>query len=388
MPDASVVDTTVGPLVVRMLRNPEDLRTLEGLDALHQSERVQVTSRGPWLEAWLRHHRWARLLVVVVERDGEVRACAPLAARRVRGRWQVVPVGDGPSDVVRLPARDGDAADLLAVGIAGALATLGGAWTLRLRHLDPNERVLAPLRRQLQHSVVVPGEVSPLLHLGEDRTLRPYLSRNAYQQLRRRRNRLAREGVAVRLDVLRRPEDVMAALPEVIRVHRARDLQLGRASAVDGHSTGPFFSDLLVRLAKRGEMELVVLYLDERLAAYVVVLVDGPVRRMWNCRFDPAWSAYGPGRLALQTALESALADDSCQVFDWMRGTEEYKAQMSDDSWRAVDLHACSSPVVWAAQQGVRAGAEVLRVQRDRSPVLGRLWQRVGPRVDALRERG
>lgn len=312
---------------------------------------------------------------MLLERGPELVAAAPMAARRRRRSWQVVPVGDGPSDRVQLPATE-HAAEL-AQAVRRALDELGRPWSLRLRHVDPTDAVVAALLRELPHAALMPGDLSPTTVFGSDRDVRGYLSRNAHQQVRRMCNRIAREGHRLETAVLRSPAEVSALLPEVERVYRARDLQLGRRSAVDDPVHGPFLRGLLPALAADGAAELTVLRLDGVLAAYVLCLVEPRARRMWNCRFDPAWERYGPGRLALHAALEQALADPDCQELDWMRGTEPYKAQLANAAWQAADLYACSGALRWQMKRGALEARVQLRAIRDAHPPVARAVERM-----------
>ncbi|RBY96449.1 hypothetical protein DQ237_07290 [Blastococcus sp. TF02-8] len=117
-----------------------------------------VTAREPWLTAALNHgaaHRWVgRPLAVVV--DGSpggpplaaaflrVRRRGPLAVLELLGQ-SVGPLPGG-RPTARLLARDDDAAESLAAGIAALLGSLRGPVSLRLAGLplgDPTARALA-----------------------------------------------------------------------------------------------------------------------------------------------------------------------------------------------------------------------------------------------------
>lgn len=225
------------------------------LDALHAATDAPTTARRPWLTAWC--DAWpATPLLVAVGDEEHLDAAAVLAVQRRRsGTALVVPVGHGPSDEVRLPARDDDAAALLADAVVQALAALDGPWRLVLRHLPPHDAVARALEDRLPHAVLCPGDVSPRLTTAEDRQLRGYVSRNHHQQTRRLGNRLAREG-ALEVRHLHGPDEVAGLLPELRDVWRARDTQLGRVSGADDPSFWPFFRRVAVDLAARGELRL------------------------------------------------------------------------------------------------------------------------------------
>jgi hypothetical protein len=103
---------------------------------------------------------------------------------------------------------------------------------------------------------------------------------------------------------------------------------------------------------------------------------------MWNCRFDPAWERYAPGRLALHAALQHALSDPACGELDWMRGTEAYKSQLANSAWQAADLHASSSALRWQLPRLALHARTGLRAQRDAHPAVAKAVARVRPLLD------
>jgi len=359
------------------------------LDDLQESTRCPVTARRAWQQTWLDHFTaWSPLVVVVEGHDGDLRAAAPLAVRSGRVQARVVPIGHGPSDEVRLPARDNASARELATAVSDALTALRRPWLLVARQVDPDDAAVHALAEVLRWSEITPGEAAPRLAFQPDRSVRAHVSRNHHQQVRRMRNRVTRDGHALELAQLRTPEQVREVWPEVTRVCRARDVQLRGSSALDDPTDGPFFRDLVGRLAERGEVRLTTLRLDGALAAYVLSFQDGPVRRMWNCRLDPALQDYGVGRIANDAGLEDALADPACSSYDWMRGEEPYKASMSDHLFRPVDLTAASHRPLWGVVQAAAGTRTRLRDVRDGGGRAGRAVAAAQPalqRLDRLR---
>lgn len=374
-----------GPATVRLHVELDTLDQLgPRLDALFASTQAPVTARRAWLSAWFRAHREWRPLVVTVDRGPEVRAAAVLAWRRGRILDDVRAAGAGASDEVRLPARDAEAAELLAQGVAGALQDLHRPWRLVLRDLPPQEEAAQALLRRLRHAGTAPGDVSPRLALGPARDLRAHVSRNHHQQSRRLRNRLARDGHCFEVAQLTAPAEVAAVLPEVVSVCRARDHQLRRHSRLDGGPDLHFFLDVVTTHAARDEVALTALRVDGELAAYVLCFRDGSTWRMWNCRFHPAWAPYGVGRLSHDASLSAAL-DAGCLTYDWMRGDETYKDGLSDHSHRAQDLFAASHLALWTVDDGTRRLYRSLRSAKNASPGMRRAWDRVRPHVEAVR---
>jgi len=331
------------------------------LDELHAATATPVTAQRPWLEAWVRCYRDHNPIAVVVEgANGRLEGAALLARRRRLGVTEVVAMGDGPSDQIRLPARNRAAAEELSCGMVDVLQELPGWWRLVLRHLPADDVVANVLAAQLRCAQLVAGDASPTTRFGVDRSLRTYVSRNHHQQVRRMHNRIRRVGLTLDVVHLRDAPEIAAVLPEVEDVCRRRDAELHRPSPLDDKRAGPFFRQVIMEHAERGKAELTILRMGGELAAYVLCFLDGHAYRMWSCRGAPAWAQYGVGRLANNAALAHALSNEGYTEFDWMRGDEDYKLSMANHVERAQDLLAWSSPAVRAVTDAPRRLVVVL----------------------------
>ena len=241
-PGARVVDGRAG--VVRELR---------AAGPLVAALRAPVPARAPWLTAALALHAAGRLpgprpVAVVVDAPGGAGPPRALATLVLRGGPRVtatllgdglpVPAGAAPA---RLPARDDDAAERLAVGLLGLLDRVRRPWTLRLAGLplgDPTLRAIGRLRPEAAFAnarsarlVDALDEVGPV-----HRTRDPAeLDRRLPALLAREPDRRAREALRV-----------------CARLH-----------------------------ASIGQVELATVSGGDRLRAGLLTLVDGPDRRPW-----------------------------------------------------------------------------------------------------------
>jgi CelD/BcsL family acetyltransferase involved in cellulose biosynthesis len=377
------VSSTTETLRVRELTGPEILRSLgERLDDLAAATGAPITARRPWQQTWIEcypdHEPWA----IVLEGDGgRIEAAALLATRRRPGRTEIVGLGHGPCDQLRLPARSPEAARRLAAEVARALIGRRGAWSFRFEQLPVGDPVAAEVERLLPAAAVVPGDGSPAMAFDKGRDFKSYVGHNSRGVAKTMRNRMKRNGLEVLVEGLRDPERVVAALPEVEKVHRDRDVQLVRRSDLDDPRMARFWRAAIARHAELGELELVTLRLNGTLAGYVVGLLDGESYRLWDGRFAGKFAWYSPGRLADQEALASALEGERFQEFDWMRGEEAYKLRNSSHVVPAEHLVAWSSRVVRMVDEWPRRSKEALKGFRDRSKVMQRAWLAVKARV-------
>src|SRR5262245_41872366 len=79
------------------------------LDELHESTGAPVTARRPWLATWVRCQPAYEPLALCVESADRLEAVALLARKKTRLFTEVVALGAGLSDQVRMPARSPEA---------------------------------------------------------------------------------------------------------------------------------------------------------------------------------------------------------------------------------------------------------------------------------------
>jgi CelD/BcsL family acetyltransferase involved in cellulose biosynthesis len=327
----------------------------EGLDELHRRTSTPLTARRPWLQAWIDCYPAFCPVAVAVGEGDRWGAAGLLGVRRVRGLARVVACGHGPSDAAMMPATDEGRAELLAETLVGDLRDRS-RWSLSLRHVVPDDLVAPRLAERLRSGRLVTGDVSPMLRADAGPSIREYVTGKHRRGVSRIRNRMEREGLEPRVDHVSDRSVIEALLPEVERVHRDRDLALGRRSAIDVPAHREFFRRVVLDHAAIDEVSLTTLHLQDRLAAYVLCFVDGDVHRMWNTRFDPAWDRFSPGKLAMEASVEHALAA-GCSGYDFMRGEERYKSGFANESVVVQDLFASSG----RARSGATAAALAVR---------------------------
>lgn len=340
------------------------------LDEVHRHALVPVplTARLPWLSAWAR--AFTAYEPVIVRAPG---ACALLAIRSQGGILRVVALGHGVSDYSRLPAVDAEAAARLGGRVAETLRGFGRPWVLDLEQLAVDDPAVDSLRAELSVHRIEEGDACPSTRFTEDRAPDTYLSKSFRSNVRRLRRRVEESSV-VEVDFVRDADDVVALLPELVVVRRRRDADVGRLSPLDTEAGTRFYRDVMGVLAARGEVEVATLRFDGRLAAYSLALLDGPVYRSYDPRFDPVFAEFSPGMMLELPLFERMLADPALEVFDRMRGVEGYKLRTANQVEPTARLRAWSSTRIEAVDERWRQAKQALK----RSP-------RVRQAVDAAK---
>ena len=376
------MSATIGTMTVRQLAGRGVLDELgEPLDDLLAETNAPITARRPWLQTWVDCYTDLEPWAIVVEGDGgRIEAAALFATRRNKGRTEIVGLGHGPCDELRLPARSPEAGRELAQAVARALRGRRGAWTLRFEQLPAGDPVAAEVVRSRKGSALVPGDGLPAMAFDQGRDIKSYIGHNSRGVAKTMRNRMKRNELELAIEGIRDADRVIEALPEVEQVHRDRDLQLVRKSQLEDPRMQRFWHEAITLLARRGELELMTLRLNGTLAGYVVGLLDTDSYRLWDGRFTREFSWYSPGRLGAQAARASALEDERFKEFDWMRGGEEYKLRNSSHVVPAEHLVGWSSPAVHAMDEWPRRSKAALKRFRDRNRFLKKAWLAVKAR--------
>ncbi len=328
---------------VRVVLGAEVLTSFgPALDDLHAAVGVPICARRPWLRAWADSYDDYQPWAVLIENKGCLEAAALLARKRRRGLLNVVGLGDGQSDYMRLPARTREASLVLAEGLVDALKCTSGPWRFRASSLPAGDPVADILAHEFPHSRVIADATCPALHFGPTRELSSYLGRSSRHDRNLSTNRIHRDGLQLTYQYVHEASEIARILPEVERLHRRRDASLGRGPL--GERWWSFWRRVILEHAGRHEVEIITLRLNSSLSAYAVCFLDGMVCRFWDTRFDPTWAKYSPGMRVNETAVEWALSQESIEEFDWMRGQEPYKLRLSNTATTLEALFAWSSP--------------------------------------------
>lgn len=315
-------DLTVGPDVLDRL-GPQ-------LDNLNQRCGVQVTQRRLWQQSWLdinpSANVWAASVTVGGRLDAALVLHETLSADGVRMVQALSPRGGDRL----LPAIASEEAGFeLARTIEQGLRARSDPWSLSLGPVPESDSFLDQLHARLPNSRLLAGDAIPMVDptancagvWGSDC---PCLSTNMQRNLRKARNRLATDGFLAHFDTVGDPGGIDQWLERVWELRCERDDFAGRRHLDPEGKVKQFWVNSLRAQAEVGAVELSLLHIGERLAAYVLALTDESTFRVLEGRFNSQLARYNPGRL-LEADVVCRSVCQGGRSLDWMNAVAPEK---------------------------------------------------------------
>jgi CelD/BcsL family acetyltransferase involved in cellulose biosynthesis len=292
-----------------------------------------------WMETYQNYEPWG----VLIERNDEVVAAVILTRHRRFGIWHIGKPG-GNFDPVYFGALDDDADKQLAKAIVDAVNEFGGPWILEvpdLPHVDPVVTQLMIYWPCSQSMLTTP---MPCLLFKPGAPLNNYLSKNTRAAVAKARNRIKREGIQMREEWIRDPERIIGLLPQIQNIYLSRDHQLYKNSIIDDAKAKRFFEVFIAEHARLDLIELLVLYLENELAAFAVCLVDNTELMVLVNRASPEWLHYSPGTIVNAEVVRHAYECPHYSGINWGGEPQRYKLSGEVTLIPRRTLYAWSSP--------------------------------------------
>jgi len=232
--------------------------------------------------------------------------------------------------------------DAVADALATALVALSAPINLmRIRPTDDaHVRIVAAIQRAATVSsraaIYAIEEPAPYIDLQGIRTLDEHLERLDKKQRHEIRRKVRRgEAAGVQISA---SEDVLADLPEFIRLHRARWGERGLFTETPKGAEEETFLRELFAMAPRDTVTMLMARNEEfGTFAAGLFLRDAGALRYWNAGGDAAARALSPGVLLFVHGLTLAINEGRSQL-DFLRGNEAYKYECGAEDAQVMKL--------------------------------------------------
>lgn len=323
-----------------------------------------------WLVPWWRRFSHGKELSVYAATSGG-RLIGVLPAYRVRsplGGQRLRLLGDAvTSDYLGVIARPGE---LPLASAAIADAVLADQRDVLFEGILADDPLVAALRLSGRPSSIK-LDVCPYLGLDGLPDFHRWISgrpRGLGPQLKRRRRWLERQA-GLRVEILTAEDEIMAALPTLWHLHRARWAIDGGTKALADSAVEPFHRESARELARRGWARLYVLHADGAPRAALYGFERGGRFLYYQSGSDPDWRARSVGTVVLSAALEDAFLRGLTE-FDFLRGNERYKSLYTSTCRSVATLRVATGPraqTLWLADRIRQVAEHAARVALRRS---------------------
>lgn len=166
-----------------------------------------------------------------------------------------------------------------------------------------------------------------------------YLSHGMRRTIRKATNRLNSDCQMGTIRFTADAVQIIDLLPQLEQCHRDRDHAHGRLSDLDDDQQRWLWQHRIHALACAESLELATLHINDTLAAYALGVIDGPVYRLLEGRFDTGWARYSPGRLLEAAVVQRMLDDPTLTALDWMTSVASEALLATNDRDPMVVVH-------------------------------------------------
>jgi len=218
------------------------------------------------------------------------------------------------------PVADALATALLALNSPINMMRIRPADAAHVRMVAAIQRAASVASRAATYTIEEPA---PYIDLQGIRTIDEHLDRLDKKQRHEIRRKVRRgEAAGVQISA---SEDVLADLPEFVRLHRARWGERGLFTETPKGAEEEAFLRELFATAPSGTISMLMARNDEfGTFAAGLFLRDAGALRYWNAGGDAAARALSPGVLLFVHGLQMAINEGRAQL-DFLRGNEPYK---------------------------------------------------------------
>lgn len=369
-------------------QSPDDLQDLEPSWRELAERRGNAFLTPEWFRSWSRHYGGEATTLVAGVRhpDGSLRGLLPLSLQP--GRTGVAQFAGSNLGDFFLPVCEAGDEEEVAAAAGKALAATELKWgILAFRNVDcerPWVKSLADATgARLKIRERIAGEL-PWIRLSQHAHWEGYLesrSSNMRQQIRRLRRRAARNH-SLRIRSSEDPAQLQSDMRTLFELH---DRRFGAYSSLRSETARSFHADFAVAAQERGWLRLWFLELDGQAAAAWYGWRLGDRYSYYNGGFDPNWNDVRPGFILMSAVIEAAFAEGAEQ-FDFLLGSERYKARFADDSRQVSEVilsrafpHPASA-LSWAELGARRVGRSLPASAQRRLSALAARSRVRGPR--------
>lgn len=347
------------PLAVEMVENVGQLKSLRDAwdELLSESAADNMFLTWEWMYTWWKHLGAPRKLhVLIVRRESRLIAIAPFAVRPPQP-WRLSPfdaleflgMGSVGSDYLDLIVRRNEESAALAA-LADYLSGQRLMFELKrvLTGSTATSRLAARFEKRGWSSDTSVTETCPYIRL-QGHTWESYLASLGSSHRQNLRRCLRRIEKAFTLDFLEvKTEEQRHECLKLFEVlhHKCWDTRQG-SNALDSEAVMRFHEEFSSLALQRGWLRLLLLRLNGQPAASIYGFRYRDVFYYYQAGYDPQFSRYSVGLVAMGLSIRSAIDQDICE-YDLLHGVESYKYLWAGNE-RSLNMLSCYPPGMYGS---------------------------------------
>jgi CelD/BcsL family acetyltransferase involved in cellulose biosynthesis len=178
-----------------------------------------------------------------------------------------------------------------------------------------------------------------------------FLAKTARKDNYLRRRKWLEKQPGYRVEKTTAPDSLAAPLTDFFRLHAMRWEGDGGSQGIKGAGVEAFHRDATALLAEQGWLRMYTLKLGDEALASVYGVVHRGKFTYFQSGYDPAWRSKSVGLVLVGETFKDSFAEGLTE-YDFLRGTETYKADWVGSSRRTVALriHAMKGRGAWLSR--------------------------------------
>lgn len=281
-----------------------------------------------WQKIWWKHAGQGRRLriITVSEKNGRLCGIAPLYSEEKNGVQKLMLLGSTDlCDYLDCIVKRGEEEHFYHTLLSYLVSSATTQTILCLNSLQQHSPTLSFFKTMAgckDYTLDINLEAtSPSLNLplNFESYLKGLTKKNRHEI--RRKMRRAKKGARIAFRKINNPTQVMYTMPFFLNLFRK---SAGEKHTFLNSQRERFFLTIAQELSQLGWLELFTLSLDEREVAYLLCLNYQNTLYLYNSAYDPVYSNFSPGIVAITYCLEDAIKR-GIKRFDFLRGGEAYK---------------------------------------------------------------
>jgi len=331
-----------------------------------------------WCNIWWKHFGTnRRLMVLAIERDGQIVSLAPLMVEQSKTfRRPVVRfIGSNLADYSDfLVGREETESAKLFWDYLGGMNNGTKITLSRFVEDSPSFLFLRNPSNRDKKIVVEAVNTSPYVKItgGWDEFYKN-INKSIKKDLNWCTNKLAKAG-SVSFD--RKSAIDSKTIEQMFAIQIKRQQYKPRKSQFEDNSVRNFFAEVADSFSKKGWLDFASLSLDEKIIAYVFGFRLNGTVFYWNVSFDPDYQQFSPGKSLLKFLLEDSFKKGD-RIFDFMIGDESYKSHWATGKKECFAVTMYPNKTSRYIEQTVNRTRNYLKEKRLKYKSLNRVWIKI-----------